>query len=391
MFISLPTLAVLTLAPVVLAQSYLDGLVQTLSASGLTTLAGIMTSLNGSTVGQEVLTSLSQGNNTLFAPTNDALSVVDPSITSNQTLVADIVAYHVVSGNFVNETQTYPNVTIGRTLLNDSALVTLEGGKSQVLPWSKTDNGSIFVLNQGSNVTVTNMTSYNTTEIIIIDVVLIPPPNMTAIFCNASYELTAVASVLQSTSLPDGTSVLTALSSARGITVFAPNNAGVQAAQSTLAGLASNTTALGAILSNHIINGTSVYSPEIVANTSQESAGGQPYTFSNNATGLFVSVGGSNTVEIVQTDVLVANGVIHIIDGVLINTNTDPAAASSAYNSATSVAAQPTTETGPVGATPTTGAGQGGGSSTGAAAMNGVPDLTTMGVLVGMVLFGQMV
>lgn len=68
---------------------------------------------------------------------------------SNETCLADIISYHIVSGNFVNNTETYPNETIGRTLLNDSSLVMLEGNQSQVLVWSKSENGSLFVINQG--------------------------------------------------------------------------------------------------------------------------------------------------------------------------------------------------------------------------------------------------
>jgi hypothetical protein len=97
-----------------------------------------------------------------------------------------------------------------------------------------------------------NTTTYNNTEIIIVNSVLIPPPNMTDIFSNASYELTALSSVLQSVSLINGSSVLAEVTSARGITIFAPNNGGVQAAESTLTGLTSNITALAAVLSNHV-------------------------------------------------------------------------------------------------------------------------------------------
>lgn len=43
----------------------------------------------------------------------------------------------------------WPNVTIGRTLLNASDLVHLEGNKSQVLVWTRSEeNGNVTILNQ---------------------------------------------------------------------------------------------------------------------------------------------------------------------------------------------------------------------------------------------------
>jgi hypothetical protein len=43
----------------------------------------------------------------------------------------------------------YPNTTIGRTLLNDSSLVQLEGNKSQVLVWTRSgEDGNVTILNQ---------------------------------------------------------------------------------------------------------------------------------------------------------------------------------------------------------------------------------------------------
>lgn len=60
------------------------------------------------------------------------------------------------------------------------------------------------------------------------------------------------------------------------------------------------------------------------------SAAGQGFAFIVNSTGFFVSVGGSNQVQIVEPNVLTSNGVIHIVDGVMIDTNANAAAASSA-------------------------------------------------------------
>lgn len=97
-----------------------------------------------------------------------------------------------------------------------------------------------------------NVTNYNDSAILAIDSVLTPPPNISTILNNASYDLTSTAAFLNSTTFPNGPSLLDKLSEAHGLTVFAPNNAGVQAAQSSLAGLSNNATAVLNILSNHV-------------------------------------------------------------------------------------------------------------------------------------------
>ncbi|KAG9311235.1 FAS1 domain-containing protein [Chiua virens] len=348
------SLAALIFIPAVLAQSNynLTGLLQVLNASNLHQLVNATARLNSTSTGKYVLTELSQGNSTIFAPTDIAFSSADPAILNNQSALADLVSYHIIPANFVNQTKTYPNLPIGRTLLNASNLVTLEGNQSQVLIWSKSNNGSFFVTNRGSNVTVVNTTTYEDTAILTVDRVLTPPPDTTTIMKNPSCNLTSLANFLQSTNVK-GTSLLNRLSSAHGITLFAPNNAGLQLAQSSLASLSKNTTALQNVVNNHFINATSYYSTEISNQTTFVSAAGQNYSFFANSTGEFVSVGGSNEVRVLKKNVLMSNGVIHIVSGVMFDTNANPALASTAYASATSIAAH-TTDIGPIAFTPST-------------------------------------
>ncbi len=81
---------------------------------------------------------------------------------------------------------------------------------------------------------------------------------------------------------------------------------------------------------SQLINGSTVYSPLLAGkDANRTSAAGEPLSFVLNATGHYVSSGGA-TARIVQPDVLLANGVVHVIDGVLLNTASDAAAASSA-------------------------------------------------------------
>jgi hypothetical protein len=105
---------------------------------------------------------------------------------------------------------------------------------------------------------------------------------------------------------------------------------------------------------------------------------------------------GSQTLHITTPDILLSNGVVHIIDNVILNTNENAAVASSAYMSATSAAgtAPATTETAPIGNTATfsqTGAGasstsSSGGKKSGAVALGVNPvtiAVSALGVLAG--------
>jgi type IV secretory pathway TrbL component len=85
---------------------------------------------------------------------------------------------------------------------------------------------------------------------------------------------------------------------------------------------------------------------------------------------------GQSLVQVVTPDVILQNGVVHVINGVFLDTNTNAGAASSAYVSATSAAgtAPKTTETAPIGNTATmsmTGSGASSSSSSGSGGKNG--------------------
>ncbi|KAG6853022.1 hypothetical protein C0991_007431 [Blastosporella zonata] len=141
--------------------------------------------------------------------------------------------------------------------------------------------------------------------------------------------------------------------STHGYTFFAPNNQALQNAGSSLSSLSNNQSALMSVLGNHYINGSTLYSPQLMSvngNSSElVSAAGEPFTFNTNSSGTFVTSGNGANAKIVKSDVLTENGVIHVIDNVLVNTQSDSSRASAAYASATSVAGQSSTQTGPIG------------------------------------------
>ncbi|KAK0186839.1 hypothetical protein F5146DRAFT_1162487 [Armillaria mellea] len=284
------------------SSQYLTGLGQALQNAGLTTLGSQTGRLNNSVIGRILLARLVLGNYTLFAPDNEAFANAtnSSSILNDDNLFALTILYHIVSGNFsptsggngtnaTLEAATYPNVTIGRTLLDDPSVVQLEGNKSQVLVWSNID-GQVEMYNQP-----------------FLDLATVTAPDGT----NESI-----------TALLDGDSV-------HGFTFFAPDNAAIELENSSLTSTCCQPDSLTLHLEQSF-NGTTMYSPEITASENLTSAGGEPLTFTTNSSGTFVN-SGTSSARIIKTDILCKNGVLHMLDRVLINTETNPEAATSAY------------------------------------------------------------
>ncbi|EPQ52543.1 FAS1 domain-containing protein [Gloeophyllum trabeum ATCC 11539] len=104
--------------------------------------------------------------------------------------------------------------------------------------------------------------------------------------------------------------VLDTLTGQHGVTVLVPTDTAFANANATLSRL--NTTQLAGVLSSHVLNGT-FYSTSLGA--AQFNMAGQSLSFNGNS----VSLPGGNTAKIVTSDVLTANGVVHVIDTVLLN------------------------------------------------------------------------
>ena len=78
-----------------------------------------------------------------------------------------------------------------------------------------------------------------------------------------------------------------------------------------------------------IINGSTIYSPSFSPGMNLTSAAGEPFSFAQNASGQYVTQG-NVTALIVQPDVLLPNGVIHVVDAVFMKVESDAGAASAA-------------------------------------------------------------
>jgi uncharacterized surface protein with fasciclin (FAS1) repeats len=131
---------------------YASDLLSTLNSAGLTTLATTIGNVASTNEGKGLvsLLSMTDKNFTVFAPTNDGFSAAFPKGLSgvSNLAVAETLQYHVVSGALGGAIVDFPATTIGRTYLNASDMVMLEGNKSQVVAWSKFNDSNVYVLNQ---------------------------------------------------------------------------------------------------------------------------------------------------------------------------------------------------------------------------------------------------
>lgn len=98
------------------------------------------------------------------------------------------------------------------------------------------------------------------------------------------------------------------------ITIFAPSNMAFEAVGSALKKL--STKALTSILEYHVINGTVAYSSDL-GNASVKSAAGMDLNITVIDGAIFV-----NAARVINSDILLDNGVLHIIDTVLNPNNT---------------------------------------------------------------------
>ncbi|KAG8799747.1 hypothetical protein FRC17_007050, partial [Serendipita sp. 399] len=219
--------------------------------------------------------------------------------------------------------------------------------QSQVLVVSKAQNGTLLIENAGRNVQTSANATYQNLKVFVINRVLQIPGNFSSVVASTP-DISALAGAVTG-ALPD---LVPTLTRTRGITLFAPINSAIQAVSEQLPQL--NTSTLTNVLLNHLINGTAVYSTQITENSGLNltSAGGSPTTFVSNSSGVFVT-SGQATAKIVRANVLTSNGVIHLIDRVLLNTASNPSQASDAANSYASVqASQTASQTGPVTGSP---------------------------------------
>jgi len=242
------------------------------------------------------------GQLTVFAPTNDAFEALFATLGVNGIgdLTADqltpILLYHVVNAKVMAA-----DVTTGYV----PTLNTTAPGNNSVLLYAEVSNG--VSLNGSTSVTATDVEASNGV-IHVIDKVLLPTDIVDIAINNSNFSILVEAVVKAG--------LVDALKAEGPYTVFAPTNAAFEALFATLGvnGIADLTAdQLTPILLYHVLNGN--------ARAADVSSGMYPTLNTEAQIDIMVSDSGvklNGTSNVIATDVQGTNGVIHVIDAVIL-------------------------------------------------------------------------
>lgn len=145
--------------------------------------------------------------------------------------------------------------------------------------------------------------NYSTGLIQIIDSFLVPPQN----FLNTSFQFNATAAAGAMVKAEIFEEVIEGEIS--DVTIFAPSNAAFERIGSGLENM--TVEELGRVMGYHVVNGTVAYttSAAMQNNSVLRSMQGSPLTVTTGGNALYV-----NSAQILQSDLLLSNGVLHIIE-----------------------------------------------------------------------------
>lgn len=373
-----------------------------IAQSGLTDLIGSQSDLSrlAEVVGQvpEFAQALASASNvTILAPVNSAFDRI-LNTTAGRNLSSDaiqaLLAYHVINGTYlaanVTETPTFVPTLLNQSFtVNDQAVTNVTTGQNLGLLRDQGDNNESTVVVLSGELQTANVVQADIQQggftVHKIDRVLTLPVDVSQ--TATALGLSAAVGALEATDLVDTVDTL------ENITIFAPNNDAFKAVGSAFSNASVET--LQSVLKYHVIAGSVVFSPQIT-NTSVQSVQGNNINLTVIDGTVFV-----NSAKVVLPNVILSNGVLHVIDGVLNpegQTNPDSlnpdATPSAAFSGASSVTDVPFTSAAPsasstisipnvVTEAPAVPTGEGGGSGNGGGDNTGAANMARPGVAVG--------
>ncbi|MBU0830154.1 MAG: fasciclin domain-containing protein [Gammaproteobacteria bacterium] len=248
---------------------------------------------------------LSTGMLTVFAPTNAAftallgeLGVSKDALLANKPLLTAVLTYHVLGSKVLRN-----EVPLGK------AITPVAGG------FFKIESANGLKITDGRNrvttITATDIQASNGV-VHLVDRVLLP----------ADKDIVATAMALPDFSIlveaVVAAGLVSTLQGAGPFTVFAPTNAAFAALLTELGvtkeALLTNTALLTSVLTYHVVPAR-VLKAEVPVNTAISTVQGQTFSVSSS---LVITDQNQRTSNIVAADVFTSNGVIHVVDKVIL-------------------------------------------------------------------------
>ena len=235
---------------------------------------------------------------TVFAPNDAAFAAIQSTVDALSTDDArELLLYHVLGGQAITADQIAEGLTV-----IDNGYDVGPGGVTVPLYVQKDDDG--VRVNMATVIDADIMA--NNGVIHEVDQVILPPSvvDLAVIFDDFS----SLVANLQQAGLVD------ALSADGPFTVFAPTNMAFSMTPTT--GLSD--ARLGEILQLHVVSGN-VLSGDLTDGMTVETLNGDSITINVTGSGVTITDPNGNTRRVVATDAQGTNGVVHTIDGVLLN------------------------------------------------------------------------
>jgi uncharacterized surface protein with fasciclin (FAS1) repeats len=251
-----------------------------------------------------------EGPFTVFAPTDEAFAalpdgVLDGLLADSEAL-ANVLTYHVVSG------AVYAADVVGL-----ASAATVQGEEIAIT----VDDGGV-VLNGMSNVVTTDVEASNGVIHVINQVIL--PPSLHAGADTASEEMSMMSDIVDTATEAGTFTTLLAAVEAAGLTetlqgegpftVFAPTDEAFAAlGEETINGLLEDIETLSQILLYHVVSGE-VLAADVVGLEAATTVQGEDISIAVVDGGVVLN----GSANVVTTDIVTSNGVIHVIDAVIL-------------------------------------------------------------------------
>ena len=245
-----------------------------------------------------------EGSFTVFAPTDAAFNALGVDLnTLTDAQLTDILLYHVVGSEIASSA-----IGEGQTYVSSASTSAPNGGAL-----------SLLVEKAGTGVTINNAAEVVSADIQasngvihVIDQVLLPLDVVGHASANSNF-----TSLVGALAAAPG-DLVSVLSGDGPFTVFAPLNSAFEAIADVAATLTGDQ--LASVLTYHVVSGN-VMSTELSNGMTAPTVNGEMIEFNISGGNVSVIDANGNASNVVLTDVQATNGVIHVIDSVILPEN----------------------------------------------------------------------